>query len=150
MREIERTESLLQRQLSKWAERTETLRAQSQEKAARAKEKMEELRAVHKRLTEERGDKGKDIERRRVRIEQTEKKVCFILGGGGGVDDFANVWRRCWILRRISRMRCMRLMMSISSWRAISSCILPRWSRLFEVSLARLVGSGWLLGWAWS
>ncbi|KAK0715486.1 Nuf2 family-domain-containing protein [Lasiosphaeris hirsuta] len=75
VREVERTEALLQRQLSKWAERTETLRAQSQEKAARAKEKMEELRAVHKKLTEERGDKGKDIERRRVRIEQTEKKM---------------------------------------------------------------------------
>ncbi|KAK3943335.1 Nuf2 family-domain-containing protein [Diplogelasinospora grovesii] len=75
VREVERTESLLQRQLTKWAERTETLRAQSQEKAARAKEKMEELRAVHKKLTEERSEKGKDIERRRVRIEQTEKKM---------------------------------------------------------------------------
>jgi kinetochore protein Nuf2 len=76
VREVERTEGLLQRQLSKWMERTETLRAQSQEKAQRAKEKMEELRAVHKKLTEERSEKGKDIERRRVRIEQIEKKVC--------------------------------------------------------------------------
>jgi len=75
VREIERTEALLKRQLAKWAERTETLRAQSQEKAARAKEKLEELRAVHNRLTEERSEKGKDIERRRVRIEQTEKKM---------------------------------------------------------------------------
>jgi len=78
VREVERTEALLQRQLSKWTERTEALRAQSQEKAQRAKESMEELRAVHKKLTEERGDKGKDMERRRVRIEQTEKKVCII------------------------------------------------------------------------
>ncbi|RKU47649.1 kinetochore-associated Ndc80 complex subunit nuf2 [Coniochaeta pulveracea] len=75
VREVERTESLLQRQLAKWAERTTALREQSQEKAARAKEKMEELRAVHKKLTEERSEKGKDIERRRVRIEQTEKKM---------------------------------------------------------------------------
>ncbi|KAK3294261.1 Nuf2 family-domain-containing protein [Chaetomium fimeti] len=75
VREVERTEGLLQRQLSKWMERTETLRAQSQEKAQRAKEKMEELRAVHKKLTEERSEKGKDIERRRVRIEQIEKKM---------------------------------------------------------------------------
>jgi hypothetical protein len=37
---------------------------------------MEELRAVHKKLTEERSEKGKDIERRKVRIEQIEKKVC--------------------------------------------------------------------------
>jgi kinetochore protein Nuf2 len=75
VREVERTESLLQRQHAKWTERTETLRAQSQEKAQRAKEKMEDLRAVHKKLTEERSEKGKDIERRRVRIEQIEKKV---------------------------------------------------------------------------
>ncbi|KAK3324571.1 Nuf2 family-domain-containing protein [Cercophora scortea] len=75
VREVERTESLLKRQLAKWAERTETLRAQSHEKAQRAKEQMEELRAVHKKLTEERGEKGKDIERKRVRIEQTEKKM---------------------------------------------------------------------------
>lgn len=75
VREVERTEALLQRQLAKWAERTETLRAQSQDKAQRAKESMEELRAVHKKLTEERSEKGKDMERRRVRIEQTEKKV---------------------------------------------------------------------------
>lgn len=75
VREVERTEALLQRQLAKWAERTEMLRAQSQDKAQRAKESMEELRAVHKKLTEERSEKGKDMERRRVRIEQTEKKV---------------------------------------------------------------------------
>jgi kinetochore protein Nuf2 len=36
---------------------------------------MEELRAVHKQLTEERGEKGREMEKRRVRIEQTEKKV---------------------------------------------------------------------------
>ncbi|KAK4098279.1 hypothetical protein N658DRAFT_499513 [Parathielavia hyrcaniae] len=75
VREVERTEALLQRQLAKWTERTATLRAQSQEKAQRAKEKMEELRAVHTKLSEERSEKGKDIERRRVRIEQIEKKM---------------------------------------------------------------------------
>ncbi|KAK1826178.1 putative kinetochore protein nuf2 [Podospora conica] len=75
VREVERTEALLQRQLQKWADRTEALRTQSAEKAQRAKESMEELRAVHKKLTEERSEKGKDMERRRVRIEQTEKKM---------------------------------------------------------------------------
>ncbi len=75
VREVERTESLLKRQLAKWAERTDTLREQSQDKAQRAKERMEELREVHRQLSEERADRGKDIERRRVRIEQTEKKV---------------------------------------------------------------------------
>jgi kinetochore protein Nuf2 len=53
------------------------LREGSKEKAMSAKERMEELRAVHRKLTEERGEKGRDMERRRVRIEQTEKKVCW-------------------------------------------------------------------------
>ncbi|KAK3390658.1 Nuf2 family-domain-containing protein [Podospora didyma] len=75
VREVEQREAMLQRQLSKWAERTEKLRIQSQEKAQKAKEKMDELRSVHKKLTEERSEKGKDVERRRVRIEQTEKKM---------------------------------------------------------------------------
>jgi kinetochore protein Nuf2 len=75
VREVERTEGLLQRQLSKWLERTEKLRDGSREKAMTAKERMEELRAVHRKLTEERSEKGREMERRRVRIEQTEKKV---------------------------------------------------------------------------
>jgi kinetochore protein Nuf2 len=78
VREVERTESLLQRQLSKWMERTEKLRENSREKALSAKERMEELRAVHRQLTEERAEKGREMEKRRVRIEQTEKKVCFL------------------------------------------------------------------------
>lgn len=75
VREVERTEGLLQRQLSKWVERTEKLRDGSKEKAMSAKQRMEELRAIHRRLAEERGEKGREMERRRVRIEQTEKKV---------------------------------------------------------------------------
>ncbi|KAL2066364.1 hypothetical protein VTL71DRAFT_2435 [Oculimacula yallundae] len=75
VREVERTEGLLQRQLSKWMERTDKLREGSKEKAMSAKERMEELRAVHRTLTEERSEKGREMERRRVRIEQTEKKM---------------------------------------------------------------------------
>jgi kinetochore protein Nuf2 len=75
VREVERTEGLLQRQLSKWLERTEKLREGSKEKAMSAKERMEELRSVHRKLTDERSEKGREMERRRVRIEQTEKKV---------------------------------------------------------------------------
>ncbi|KAI1854078.1 hypothetical protein JX265_003599 [Neoarthrinium moseri] len=74
-RQIEREQHLLERQLSKWNERTEKLRDQSSQKAQEAKEKMEELRARHKELTEERAVKGTEVERRRVRIEQTEKKM---------------------------------------------------------------------------
>ncbi|KAL9070011.1 MAG: hypothetical protein Q9161_005184 [Pseudevernia consocians] len=75
VREVERTEAVLQRHLKRWLERTETVRNGSREKAQSAKEKMEELRSVHRRLTEERADKGREMEKRRVRIEQTEKKM---------------------------------------------------------------------------
>ena len=75
VREVERKEALLQRQLKRWLERTETVRSASREKAQAAKEKMEELRGVHRQLTEERTEKGREMERRRLRIEQTEKKV---------------------------------------------------------------------------
>ena len=79
VREVERTEAQLQRQLNRWLERTEAVRNGSREKAQAAKEKMEELRAVHRRLTEERTEKGREMEKRRVRIEQTEKKVDWII-----------------------------------------------------------------------
>ncbi|KAH8678976.1 kinetochore protein-like protein nuf2 [Tricladium varicosporioides] len=75
VREVERTEGLLQRQLSKWLDRTEKLRENSKEKAMSAREKMDELRALHRKLTDERSEKGREMERRRVRIEQTEKKM---------------------------------------------------------------------------
>jgi kinetochore protein Nuf2 len=74
-REVERAETMLKRQLAKWTERTEKLREQSSQKAEEAKEKMHELRALHKKLNEEHAEKGKEMEVRRVRIEQTEKKV---------------------------------------------------------------------------
>lgn len=77
VREVERTEAMLRRQLAKWTERTDRLREQSAAKAQEDREKMEGLRAVHKRLTEERSAKNAEMERRRVRIEQTEKKVGF-------------------------------------------------------------------------
>ena len=79
VKEVERAELMLQKQLAKWNERTEKLREQSSQKAREAKEKMEELKGIHQKLSEERTEKGRDIEKRRVRIEQTERKVrgCF-------------------------------------------------------------------------
>ncbi|KAF4126895.1 kinetochore protein Nuf2 [Geosmithia morbida] len=73
-REVERAETMLRRQLAKWSERTDRLRDQSAQKAQEAKDKMHELRAQHKALTEEHAENAKEMEVRRVRIEQTEKK----------------------------------------------------------------------------
>ena len=75
VRDVEREERLLKKQLGNVQARTDKLRKGAEEKAQRAREKMEELKDVHRQLAEERGDKGREMERRRVRIEQTEKKV---------------------------------------------------------------------------
>ena len=75
VREVEKTEQLLQRQLAKWNERIEALRKNAHEKGVVVQGRMEELRVVQKQLREERAENQQDMERRRVRIEQTEKKV---------------------------------------------------------------------------
>ena len=129
VREVERTEALLQRQLKRWLERTEGVRQQSQEKAKAAKEKMEELRGVHRRLTEERAEKGREMERRRVRIEQTEKKVCLApISIEVASEMCANSMGRWPTSKTISRMRSILRRTSTSSWIRISSSTSTRWS----------------------
>ncbi|KAI9821516.1 MAG: kinetochore-associated Ndc80 complex subunit nuf2 [Phylliscum demangeonii] len=74
-REVERAQQMLARQCAKWIERTEQLRHASQDRAARASQRMDALRRTHRQLHDARADKARDIETRRVRIEQTEKKM---------------------------------------------------------------------------
>ena len=76
--EIQRTEGLLRRQLEGWIERTKTVREQGEERAGRDGERMRELRGEYERLGHERGERGREVERRRVRVEQIEKKVRFL------------------------------------------------------------------------
>ena len=125
-REVERTEAMLKRQLSKWTERTEKLREQSNQKAQEAKEKMHELRTLHKKLTEEHTEQSKEMEIRRVRIEQTEKKVREVLFQNW--EDHANK-HRCLISRRILRLKYITRTTSISSLKPTSSCISQIWSK---------------------
>jgi kinetochore protein Nuf2 len=75
VREVEQNEKVLLRQLSRWEERTEELRRKHKDREDAAKARMAELSAVQRQLREERADKGRDMDRRRMRIEQTEKKV---------------------------------------------------------------------------
>jgi kinetochore protein Nuf2 len=77
-REVEQNEKNLQRELKRWEERTETQRQKHKEREDAAKAKIAELRLVQKKLNEERADKNRDMERKRIRIEQTEKKVQFL------------------------------------------------------------------------
>jgi len=75
VRDVERQERLLQKQLGNINARTTKLKTKAEDEAERAQKRMEELRDTHARLAEERGEKGREMERRRVRIEQTEKKM---------------------------------------------------------------------------
>ncbi|KAL2853268.1 Nuf2 family-domain-containing protein [Aspergillus pseudoustus] len=75
VREVEQTEQLLQRQLAHLNKRIEALRNNAREKAEVAQKRMEELRKVQIELRDERAEKQRDMERRRIRIEQTEKKM---------------------------------------------------------------------------
>jgi kinetochore protein Nuf2 len=78
VREVERKEKMLRKQLEQWQGRTEKLRSDTERKSANAHQKVEDLRIVHKELSAERRDRGDEVEKRRVRIEQTEKKVSSI------------------------------------------------------------------------
>lgn len=102
VREVEQQEKLLQRQLARWNERTEDLRKKSKEKAQAAQERMDELRAIQKQLREERAEKGREMERRRVRIEQTEKKVGELSVYNQGSAKYSR-----WLISgKTSRMKC--------------------------------------------
>lgn len=133
VREVEQTEKLLQRQLARWNERIEHLRKNAQEKAELAQARMEELRNVQRQLREERAEKQSDMERRRIRIEQTEKKVRFL-----NLFEFRIcadlLISRWWISRRTSRARSKQPTTSISSWSHILSSISQRWKSPCEAS----------------
>lgn len=75
--DVERQERMMQKQLDGISSRTEKLRRGAEEKSEGARVKMEELQGMHSVLARERSEKSREVERRRVRIEQVEKKVCF-------------------------------------------------------------------------
>lgn len=78
IRDIERQERVLAKQLSSWTERIDGLRKMAGEKAELAGNKMDELRSNHEELGRERRTRDGEVERRRLRIELVEKKVCLL------------------------------------------------------------------------
>jgi len=90
--DVERQERLLQKQLSNILARTEKLRKSADEKADKAKERMDELKAVHQQLVKERTETGRGVEERRVRIEQVEKKVSRKFPAAQGFPRAACLW----------------------------------------------------------
>lgn len=80
VRDVELMEKLLQRQLDRWNQKIESLCRNAKQKAAVAQAQMEQLRSVQNQIREERAQKQHDMERRRIRIEQTERKVGILFG----------------------------------------------------------------------
>lgn len=75
VQEVEHAEAILLQKLNYWQSRTAKVRENAEAKAEDAARKMESLRATHRELIASRKGKEQDAERRRIRIEQTEKKV---------------------------------------------------------------------------
>lgn len=75
VRDVERQEQRLKKQLENVQARTDRLRKNAEERRAAEARKMEELKRVNEEIRRERGESGREMERRRVRIEQTEKKM---------------------------------------------------------------------------
>lgn len=77
VRDVERQERQLHKQLETVQARTNKLRQKADERRSGENEKMEKLKKINDDLREERGRSTREMDRKRVRIEQTEKKVCF-------------------------------------------------------------------------
>lgn len=79
VRDVEREERMLRKHLEQSLAKTEKLQKDSKVKAANATEKVANLRAIHRELTTERAERLQEVEKRRMKIELTERKVCMIL-----------------------------------------------------------------------
>lgn len=75
VRDVETKEKILRKQLEHLQSRTQKLRDDAESKAENAKKQMAELKSSHRELNARRQERGEEVERRRIRIEQTEKKV---------------------------------------------------------------------------
>jgi len=75
VRDVERSERALAKKLENTVQRTERLRAEEAARKARASARLEELRGVMRGIQEERRGTQEEIERRRARVEGTERKM---------------------------------------------------------------------------
>jgi kinetochore protein Nuf2 len=76
VQDVNRQEMILQKQWEAAIQRTEKLRQMHEEKARESATRMAALRETQAALARDRQDKSREMDRRRIRIEQTEKKVC--------------------------------------------------------------------------
>ena len=74
-KELERKEALLQRQLEHVRDRIDRITAQAEGKREMAQKRMEVLKEVYDELSKERGEKSKEIAKKKATIEGYEKMV---------------------------------------------------------------------------
>lgn len=77
VRDVERQERQLQKQLETVHNRTDKLRRKADERRDAEAKKMIELKSNSDELKRQRTESQREMEKRRVRIEQTEKKVSY-------------------------------------------------------------------------
>ena len=75
VRDVERQEHRLQKQLENVQARTANLRTAADERRKEEQKRMDDLRKTNESIRKERGESGREMEKRRIRIEQTEKKM---------------------------------------------------------------------------
>ena len=131
VRDVEREEKMLLKQLDNVQKRTEKLRTTAEDRSTAQGRKMEELKTMNDDIKRERAERGREMEKRRVRIEQTEKKVSydFFLHNTEFAADGLHHCR--WqISKKTSKMRSTLHMTNLSGWIHTSASTSGKWSRL--------------------
>lgn len=75
VREAERSEQRLQRQLQNATDKITRMRETGEAKSSSAQKKMRELKEAYKQLSKERAERDKDMEKKKIIIEKIEKEM---------------------------------------------------------------------------
>jgi kinetochore protein Nuf2 len=123
VREIEHQEMILQKQLEATAKRTQELRADHKEREETSLSNVALLREQQASLARERSEKGREMERLKVRIDVKEKQVSIYRCMSTKLTEC-----RCKISKKRLKRRLLLHESSIRNWRVMSTCTLVRWS----------------------
>ena len=75
VKKSDQEKALLLSQLESWSKRLEKLRKDAEETNRAASQRIQDLAAQRKQIMADQGEKGREVERRKIRVEQAEKRV---------------------------------------------------------------------------
>lgn len=131
VQDVERTEILMKKSLEAVRARTIKIREDAAAKSLARQREMESLKGMHMELAKDRTERSAEIERTKVRIEKTEKKVSFELLDLIAWDGMLTSDR--WLISKPGlRMKSTQPRKSTPGWRVILDYISMRWSRAYE------------------